>query len=236
MNPIDVACVIHGNAYDWEYVNRLYSMVSRHLSRPVLLHVYTEHNRQVPSPYIKHPLIDWGVGGPKKSWWYKIQLFNSQQYSGPLLYFDLDVVIVRNIDWICDLPLDVLWGVRDFRYLWKPYQYNINSSIMWWDTTRFDIVWAEFNSQPRPYLMKKYHGDQDFINDILDQSQRHCFDQDKIKSWRWQCLDGGFDFRKRKYLAPRQGTHYDDKTCVMVFHGDPKPSDTKDPVIAQHWQ
>ena len=89
--PINCACLIHGTGYDWTYVDRLYNMLSRHLTRQVILHVYTEEERTIPAPYIKHGLVDWGIGGPKKSWWYKLQLFNSEHYSGPLLYFDLEI-------------------------------------------------------------------------------------------------------------------------------------------------
>jgi hypothetical protein len=69
---IDCACVIHGTGYDWIYVEQLRNMLSRNLSREVRLHVYTEASRSVPAPYIKHELTDWGISGPKRSWWYKI--------------------------------------------------------------------------------------------------------------------------------------------------------------------
>lgn len=233
---IDAACVIHGQGYDWHYVDRLYSMLQRYLSVPVTLHVYTEHHRPVPPPYVKHTLIDWGISGPKKSWWYKMQLFNSDTHRGPLLYFDLDTVIVRNIDWILGLGLDNLWAVRDFKYLWKPNLYNLNSSILWWDTTRFDHIWRGFVDRDLQEVMRKYHGDQDYITEQIPVGQRRCFDAAKIKSWRWQCLDGGFDFRKRRFLEPGQGTRYDGETCVLVFHGTPKPHDVDDPVIVQLWQ
>ena len=100
--PVDCACVIHGTGYDWTYVDRLYNMLNKHISRGVRLHVYTEADRPVPTPYIKHTLTDWGISGPKRAWWYKMQLFNPDHFRGQLLYFDLDTVIVNNIDWICN--------------------------------------------------------------------------------------------------------------------------------------
>ena len=96
--PIDCACVIHGDAYSWTYVERLYNMLSRHVTPGIRLHVYTEADRSVPAPMIKHALTDWSISGPRRAWWYKMQLFNTQHHAGPLLYFDLDTVIVRNID------------------------------------------------------------------------------------------------------------------------------------------
>ena len=88
--PIHCACLIHGDGYSWDYVDRLYNMVTRNLSRAVDFHVYTESHRDVPDHMIKHSLIEWpGVSGPKKSWWYKLQLFNAENFSGQILYFDL---------------------------------------------------------------------------------------------------------------------------------------------------
>jgi len=56
---------------------------------------------------IKHVLTEWpGVAGPKRSWWYKMQLFNNEHHQGDLLYFDLDTVIVRDISWIARLPTE----------------------------------------------------------------------------------------------------------------------------------
>jgi hypothetical protein len=49
---------------------------------------------------VKHILDDWGISGPKRSWWYKMQLFNPAHFAGNLLYFDLDVVIANQLNWI----------------------------------------------------------------------------------------------------------------------------------------
>lgn len=233
---IDCACVIHGDAYSWEYVDRLYSMLQRHLTRPVRLHVYTEADRDVPAPYIKHELDDWGQNGPKRAWWYKMQLFNTKHHQGPLLYFDLDIVIVDNIDWIWNLNLDYFWAVRDFKYLWRQEYTGINSSVMWFDTQKFDSVWQQLNKEQINRIISRYRGDQDYINSVIPLSEKRLFDHKRIKSWRWQCLDGGYAFETRKFMAPNTGTVIPETTSILVFHGNPKPSTIEDPVIVKHWQ
>lgn len=235
-SPIDCACVIHGTAYSWDYVDRLYSMLTRHLTRPVRLHVYTEADRIVPEPYVKHTLTDWGISGPRQSWWYKMQLFNTEQFRGPLLYFDLDVVIVENIDWIVELPIAYFWTVRDFKHLWKPENYTINSSIMWFNTAQFEYVWLDFIKTGLTEIIKNYRGDQDYISAILSAGKRRFFDQERIKSWRWQCLDGGYNFEKKQHLTPNTGTSITHPTSVLIFHGKPKPDQIQDPVVVHHWQ
>jgi hypothetical protein len=234
--PIDCACVIHGNGYTWEYVDKLYSMLSRHLGPGINLHVYTEAEREVPAPYIKHILNDWNVSGPKKSWWYKMELFNAKHHAGPLLYFDLDVVLTRNIDWIWQLSLQNFWTVRDFKYLWRKTSYHVNSSVMWWDTRLFDFVYQDFIKQDFSLIIKKYPGDQDYINDHISLTQRRFFETQRIASWRWEAHDGGYDFEKRYYKQPGTGTMISNTNSVLIFHGHPKPHQTQDPLIVEHWK
>lgn len=234
--PIDCACVLHGDLYSWDYVDKLYNMLNRHLTRPVNLHVYTEESRTVPTHMIKHSLIDWGIGGAKKAWWYKMQLFNNEHHNGPLLYFDLDTVITNNIDWIWQLSTKHFWSVRDFKYLWRPSNYSVNSSVMWWDTNRYKYIWAETVRRKLTDLLVRYHGDQDFITELIPQGERHSFNTDWVQSWRWQALDGGYNFKRRIYLQPDSGTTIAKNTSILVFHGNPKPSDIQDPAVLAHWR
>lgn len=234
--PMDCACVIHGDAYDWQYVERLYNMLNRHISVGIKFHVYTEADRPVPGNMIKHELVNWGISGPKRGWWYKMQLFNPEHHAGSLLYFDLDTVIVKNIDWICDLPLQYFWAVQDFKYLWRPSHLAINSSVMWWDTRKWAHVWTDFSKQDLLGTVKKYRGDQDYLNTTIPNSQVRFLDPTKVKSWRWQCFDGGYDFKHKMYKTPDSGTVLSKDNSVLIFHGQPKPSELDDAVIRTHWK
>jgi hypothetical protein len=211
-------------------------MLSHHITPGIRFHVYTEADRPVPAPMIKHALTNWSISGPKQSWWYKMQLFNPAHHAGPLLYFDLDTVIVRNIDWIWQQPLRYLWAVRDFKYLWRPHDYQINSSIMWWDTRRFESAWQALQCQTLKKVMSENRGDQDYLARVISANDFRLFDPERVKSWRWQSLDGGYDFSKKCYKKPSTGTQIDHHTSVMIFHGRPKPSDITDPVILQYWK
>ena len=211
-------------------------MLQRHITSGVRLHVYTEADRPVPEPMIKHELTPWPITSTKKSWWYKMQLFNPAHYAGPLLYFDLDTVIVRNIDWIWQQPATYFWAIRDFKYLWRPNHTGVNSSVMWWNTEHYKNVWDIFVQQDLATTMRKYPGDQDYISAVIPENQRRLFDVNRVQSWRWQCLDGGYDFRKRRHQAPGTGTHITDSTSIMVFHGNPKPGQITDQIVATHWK
>ncbi len=238
LGPLHVACLIHSNGYDWQYVERLYNSVRRNSTYEVVFHVFTEAHRPVPPDMVKHELIEWAdINGPRKSWWYKMQVFNPANHSGPLLYFDLDTVIVRNFDWIPKLSLRYFWATRDFRQLWRPTHRGINSSVMWWDTQRFAWMWQEIEKRNIYHLMRQYPGDQDYVSDLLTDKDMRYFPQGNTASWRWQCLDGGMDFKTRRYLEPNTGTKVDPKTSILIFHGSPKPHElAHDRVVQNFWQ
>jgi hypothetical protein len=165
--PIDCACVIHGDAYSWKYVENLYSMLSRHLRPGIRLHVYTERDRPVPEPFIKHCLDDWNISGPKKSWWYKLELFNSAHHQGPLLYFDLDVLICKDITEV----VNNFQSLNKFLMVKEPYQDIVNSSIMYWSgdysylynnyVNNKDLLCEEYKKVPR-------YGDQSYISENVE--------------------------------------------------------------------
>jgi len=233
---IDCACVIHGDRYGWEYVENLYNMLQANSKHVIKLHVFTEKSRSVPSYMIKHSLSEWpGIAGPKRSWWYKMQLFNPDNFAGQLLYFDLDVVIVDSIDWIFGLDNSYFWAVRDFKYLWREGWKKINSSVMYWDTRQFSHIWQEFQQQNIDSLVRKFHGDQDYIDTFLTDQNRCFFDTEYVTSWRWQAVDGGFDTITRTHKDPGTGTKLTPNTKILIFHGDPKPDKIDDPIVQIHW-
>ena len=234
---IDCACVIHGSGYSWDYVDRLHNMLERVRPGGIRLHVYTEADRAVPAHMVRHDLENWqGVSGPKRSWWYKLQLFNRNLFNGNLLYFDLDTVIVREIDWITELNTDYLWAIRDFRYLQTPLKTGLNSSVMWFSVPRVAWLWDQFNAANRAVIMRKYPGDQDYIQDQLGPTRYRLMPESQFQSWRWQCVDGGYDFARRRHYAPNTGAQIDPNTSVLVFHGSPKPHEIKDKVIQELWR
>ena len=236
LNTMDCACVIHGNLYPWEYVERLYHMITTNLSCPVRFHVFTEHDRPVPATMIKHILQDWpGIAGRKKAWWYKMQMFDGLHVQGRLLYFDLDTVIARPIDWMLSLPSEYFWTIRDFRHLWRPNWRGINSSIMLWDTVRYRWIWQRFQENNIAAVTRQFHGDQDFMNSVLTDKHLRFMPEHLVKSWRWQIKDGGMDMRTRVYRRPDAGSVLDPDTAVMIFHGSPKPHEVQDPVIQRLW-
>jgi hypothetical protein len=189
----------------------------------------------VPPHMIKHILDESPeLAGPKRAWWYKLQMFNVEHYAGHLLYFDLDTVIVGDLTWMLQLNPAYFWTLRDFRYLWKTGYSSMNSSVMFWDTVRYKHLWTDFQKD-WPRWVTSYPGDQDYLNAVLPEDQKRFLETPRVKSWRWEVQDGGMDVRTRRYRREGLGAELDDKTSILVFHGRPKPHDVTDPVVVKHW-
>ena len=234
-NPVNCACVIHGDLYSWDYVEKLHSMLSRNFSVPVKLHVFTEATRSVPDHMVKHrltPLPD--IHARRRAWWYKMQMFNPEHVPGRLIYFDLDTVIVSNLDWMLSLDTRYFWAIHDYKRLWRQAWSGINSSVMVWDCQQYAHIWQHF-SHNLDNILSTHRGDQDYIGAQLAPNQKQFFDQHLIRSWRWEIKDGGFDIHSRTYRRPCAGSVLTPGCSVMVFHGNPKPHQVCDPVVSQYW-
>ena len=81
---------------------------------------------------------------------------------GTILYFDLDVIIFRNIDRLFTHDPGKFMIIRDFNRCrvkdWK----QSNSSVMRWQGGDLNYLWGDFKKDPAR-IMGQNHGDQDWI-------------------------------------------------------------------------
>ncbi len=96
-----VVCMDWGQAYGSVYVNRLYSMVSRHLTPPFRFVCYTDSPSGIRSDVecYECPVVD--VPSPKRDrGWRKLALWQESLpgLCGPVLFLDLDIVITGPLD------------------------------------------------------------------------------------------------------------------------------------------
>jgi len=233
---IDFVCVIHGNLYSWDYVEKLHSMMRKNLLVPFRFHVFTEDHRSVPDHMIKHSLQEWpGVTGARSAWWYKLQIFDPTRRLQQVLYLDLDTVIVKNLDWVQDLDTNFFWTIHDFKRLWRPNWQGLNSSLMYFDAEKFWYVWQNFQSVGLQNVRQDFKGDQDFLTHIIPVDHRKFIDNHRVKSWRWEVYQGGLDPTNKTYTAPGTSTNIPTATSLVIFHGKPKPHEIVDPVIISYW-
>ena len=96
----NVVCVNWGTKYGVDYTHRLYNMVRRNTTRDFTFYVLTDQVDRYPN----YKTIE--LNTDEVGWWNKLQMYKKGMLpDGEYLYFDLDVVIVDNIDCFFD-PID----------------------------------------------------------------------------------------------------------------------------------
>ena len=142
---LTIACVQVGN-YEGrgaEYVDRLRSMVSRHLSLP-------------------HRFVCLGEADlPERGWWGKLYMFKAFSPGERVVYFDLDTVIVGSIDELCSFDGE-FGSLGDFR---PPHGGRIGSALMAWRGGFGSFIYDEWVRAGKPYHPG---GDDWWLNRLFD--------------------------------------------------------------------
>lgn len=190
---ITVWCVCVGDKYDSAYVYALRDMVATYLTiEHDFLCITTRKldGIQTVLPY-----------APYQGWWSKINLFAPGMARGPSLYFDLDVVITQNIDYLKEYTKHQFSAPANWA---KSGHGGIQSSVMAWSGD-----WTEpfnrFDYQADP---DRLWGDQEFLWELLQDDWVRI---PGIGSYKYHC---------------KQGLPPDIKVCV--FHGKPDPHEISD--------
>jgi hypothetical protein len=217
---INVFCVYVGDAYIIDYVQNLKHGVDKHLSEEHTFNIFTDRRDQ------HKELEDLGIVryvpdfGSIKKWWYKMFMFNKElNITGPVLYLDLDVIVVGNLD-----PL--VTKDNKFRIIHDFNRSNVgmhyaksNSSAMSWVFEQHTHLWERFKIDI-PKHTSRMAGDQDFIH--LNVMNKEWWPSNWIVSYKWE-------YKRNKLYAV-------DQTKVLVFHGKPKPHEIEDIALQEIWR
>ncbi len=195
-------CVNHGNYCDRgaEYVNNLYDMVARNLSPNIKCKFVclTDSPEGLNQNIVAMPLPD-DVSG----WWGKLYLFKDGLFPANerMVYFDLDTLIVNNID-------DIVAYDGDFAIL-RDFYYPIREApgVMMWRSGVWTEIWEVWEELGRPF---NDIGDLGWFNYIKHSMPKFDILQDlfpnKFVSYKQECT-----------IAPPNSS------AVVCFHGLPRP-------------
>ena len=228
-----IVCVKWGNKYISQYANVLYNMVKRNTTVPYEFHCITDDPKGL-DPHIKTiklPNDPW-----IKSWWSKLWMFSKDfPLQGNILFFDLDVIVFKNIDELFNYNPDKFMIIRDFNRCrvkdWK----QSNSSVMRWKPGTMNYLWDEFVQNPSQ-IMQNNHGDQDWIMRRGHQDINHWPDE-WIRSYKWEMV--GFKntkIRKGVKHIFQHPARITENNKVAVFHGEPKPFNCGDDFVVENWK
>ena len=235
-NKYYILCLKHGQKYSADYVNKLYSMVKRNCTLPFTFACLTE------DPAGLHEDIE-VLELPKflTGWWCKPYMFSKDlPIKGTILYMDLDVVISGNIDKLLTYQPMHWCTIRDFTRAMRANWPKYNSSIVRFKTGELDFLWEKFKREHKQ-IIRKFHGDQDYLYDATRMKQAMLYPDSWVQSWKWEV-------RKSREFAPggRKGSRtfkIDEhnakpriECCVCVFHGDPNPEHCKDQWVVDNWK
>jgi len=231
---VSILCVRFGTRYGKEYVERLRNMVARHCSLPYEFVCLTDD----PSPIDGVRLIVQPNAGYARGWWHKVHMFDpSLPLQGRILYFDLDIVIVNNINKLVERCGDDFYGILDFNRKFHNGYRSLNSSVLSWVHGSQNKLWTEFVKDVK--TAQRLHGDQDWI-------WRWCKDtikfwpNDWIQSYKWEVRSKDElmvnKYRQRCFKTISNNVDINKDCSVLVFHGDPKPQDVGDKIVLDNWK
>ena len=162
--------------YTDEHVYQLKNQIDANFSKPYNFNLLTNQTT-IAMPGINIiDVNDYNLWG----WWNKMMLFDeSISGDGLNIYFDLDTVIQRDFDAMCD------YAVKDKLTMlycyWKPIDWEsqafkvsgfdpdfefaalVNSSIMMWHGNSLDYVAKQFMDDPEVFAFK-FRGNDEYIN------------------------------------------------------------------------
>lgn len=202
---VDIVCIKHGDSvYSWEYVDKLYRGVQRSLTAPFNFTVFTDtvDNSKIYNQ-IQLPNIPDLIGRErgKAAWWYKTWLFsNEHELQRQLIYFDLDVMITGNCDFLHQIEHDKFGMVAESKWSTAHHQGAsrtlYNTSVMVLNPVYHNFIWTRY-IRNRELIQSAFHGDQNFINHLMNRQGLTynkylvALDPQKIVYWFWDVVNGG---------------------------------------------
>lgn len=223
VSSMAVACVCKtGGDFTADCVHRLVSALRRNTKCTRLDVVCLTDNDELLSDssasFRAVPLLRGWPG-----WWSKLELFRSDVFKDKesVLYFDLDTVIVGNIDNLLKLRVD-FGALRP----WNPRNRAsgmLASGMLCWKPGLYSFLYENFDLANAPTR----GGDQRYISDVMSSRQYPWVflnDYAKIFSYKREC--------RRNNERPPDGAQ------VICFHGKPRPRDLlgTNKWVARHWK
>lgn len=198
---ITVTCVCWGDKFSDDYILNLKSMVERNTT---INHEFVcLSDRDIPG--VKTKRLFPGYHG----WWNKLQLFHAGWgFNERVVYFDLDTVIVNNIDWLLEYN-GTFMGIEDLGCInaHQPHLKNVlQTGVMSWNYSMNHKIWDAFIKNPQSTL--RFRGDGEFLQWLIPPYARDLLQSlypDRLKSYKYQVYDEGVT----------------DELSVVCFHGRP---------------
>jgi len=230
---LNVICLKHGTKYGPEYVNKLYNMIQRHLTVPHRFYCFTENPAHLNSEIKIIPLPK----GQFSGWWWKPYIFKHGHFpDGDInLFFDLDMVIVGNIDKLVSYLPGEFIGLEDVGRVFRRVPPKLGSAVLRWPSNHYTDIWT--NLENNQQTTRQFPGDQDWIWH-LHKNHIKFFPDTWIQSYKWEIRtrDELIRVNGKNVFKTIRNPNINLDCAVIAFHGTPNPEDVQDPIIVDNWQ
>ena len=233
-----VLCMKWGRRYGPDYVNTLYNMVRRNLTRAHRFLCLTDEPQGIRPEVECRPLPELRlIPEWERSPWRKLSCFAPEldDLGGPVLFLDLDLVIIANIDGLFSHP-----GAFCIIENWtQPGRGIGNSSVFRYRAGAHGDVFARFRADPGK-VVRSFANSQTFLSRSVPGLT--FWPPEWCRSFKHDCLPGRMLRRVRAATLPAGAK-------IVVFHGQPKPPDAARgvwpepgrglrpaPWVADHWR
>lgn len=202
---LNIVCVLKsGGDFDHRWVDALERTIWDKVTEPHRFWCLTDIDNLMLSPKIAVLYVRLREGWP--GWWSKIEMFRPGLFPDgePVLFFDLDTVILRDITHLAGAIDTDLVLLRDFYRLQTAW----GSGVMGWTAGCFTEIFETFRHDVRTYT-RKFRSDQQFIQCWVPDSQVRFWQDEfpgQLVSYKVHCTE--------KVPAAAH---------VVCFHGKPRP-------------
>lgn len=243
---LHLLCYRWGTRYGVDYVNKLHSMVSRHLSLPHVFHCMTDTAEGLSSGIVPHLLPPDHCGGN----WNKLMTFQ-EDFLGLqgkfVVCMDIDIIVVGDLSFLADKPENDFMIVKN----WAKGVRG-NSSIYRLRVGSHPHVWNDFVADPEA-VVDRFHGKTRNGGDQrwMDHAVKHYefFPEERVVSYKRHCSAKSPEIQLPLIGSVSTGflgeARIPENASVVLFHGTPLPTDVADShfgrwkkasFVNEHWR
>lgn len=210
------------------YVNRLYGMVARNLTKPFRFVCFTENDEGIRPEVEIQPLPELHIpeGLPERGW-RKLTVFarGFGGLEGPTLFLDLDVVIVDNIDDLFTYPGEFLIVHDKLR----PNKMEGNSSVFRFEPGKYPEILDYFVENFEQVRGEVRHEQAYLSREMVKLGKMQFWPDEWVPSFKYGCAP---PLWKSFFKAPSIPTG----AKVILFHGLPNPPEAAEGISGKWYR
>lgn len=213
--PVNIICMKWGSKYGANYVNTLYAMIARHITLPFQLTCFTDDPNGIDSRVriCELPTLELPAGAPERGW-NKLTTLQADLggLTGDVLFLDLDVVIVANIDELFSYPAEFAI-IRDAKLQRRLIG---NSSVYRFKVGRYQEILDKFRQQYAE-IQQTFRNEQAYLShEIHQRGELSFWPEAWCPSFKYHCMQPW-------PLAYFQDAKIPAGAKIIIFHGHPEP-------------